>query len=126
MDLKETTAHPVIRSTLLHRFRDGTRTASPVARHVLVTVLPLPPRRSEMTLQPDCRHFILPSPRTKRLGLRIIFCRGHLWVHSRCGPVTRSPSLGWLCRLASPASFPRRMQPKLRGSDSSPGGTVSH
>src|SRR5271154_6330822 len=30
---------PVIRSTLLRRFRAGTRRASPVARHVLVTVL---------------------------------------------------------------------------------------
>ena len=40
---------PVIRPTLLRRFRGGTRTASPVARHVLVTVLPLPPRRSDTT-----------------------------------------------------------------------------
>src|SRR6201987_2504109 len=38
---------PVIRSTLLRRFRVGTRRASPVARHVLATVLSLPPRRSE-------------------------------------------------------------------------------
>ncbi len=38
---------PVIRSTLLRRFRAGTRRASPVARHVLATVLSLPPRRSE-------------------------------------------------------------------------------
>src|SRR6478735_4863732 len=38
---------PVIRSTLLRRFRAGTRRVSPVARHVLVTVLSLPPRRSE-------------------------------------------------------------------------------
>ena len=30
---------PVMRSTLLRRFLDGTRTASPVAWHVLVTVL---------------------------------------------------------------------------------------
>ena len=45
---------PVIRPTLLHRFLDGTRTASPVARHVLVTVLPLPPRRSDVSLQSDC------------------------------------------------------------------------
>src|SRR5271167_2800484 len=34
---------PVIRSTLLRRFRAGTRRVSPVARHVLATVLPLPP-----------------------------------------------------------------------------------
>jgi len=37
-----------------HRFLDGARTASPVARHVLVTVLPLPPRRSDAPHQSDC------------------------------------------------------------------------
>jgi len=42
---------PVIRPTLLHRFLDGTRTVSPVARHALVTVLSLPPRRSAMTFR---------------------------------------------------------------------------
>jgi hypothetical protein len=31
---------PVIRSTLLHRFLDGTTTVSPVARHALVAMLP--------------------------------------------------------------------------------------
>ena len=45
---------PVIRPTLLHRFLDGTRTASPVARRILVTVLSLQPRRSVLTLQPAC------------------------------------------------------------------------
>ncbi len=45
---------PVIRPILLRRFLDGTRTASPVARHVLVTVLPLPPRRSGLSRQSDC------------------------------------------------------------------------
>src|SRR5712664_3654334 len=38
---------PVIRPTLLRRFRAGTRRASPVAQHVLVTVLSLSPRRGE-------------------------------------------------------------------------------
>src|SRR4029077_4272262 len=38
---------PVIRPTLLRRFRAGTRRASPVALHVLVTALSLPPRRGE-------------------------------------------------------------------------------
>src|SRR5882762_11824063 len=42
------------------------------------------------------------------------FCRGHHWVHLRCGPVTRSPSRGWLGRSASSVSFPPRMRPKLR------------
>src|SRR5262249_58763697 len=37
---------PVIRLTLLQRLLAGARTVSPVARHALVTVLPLPPRRS--------------------------------------------------------------------------------
>ena len=37
----------VIESTLLQGFLPGTRRASPVARHVLATVLSLPPRRSE-------------------------------------------------------------------------------
>ncbi len=37
----------VIESTLLQKFLPGTRRASPVARYALVTVLSLPPRRSE-------------------------------------------------------------------------------
>ena len=45
---------PVIEPTLLHRFLDGARTASPVARHVLITVLPLPPRRRDAPHQSDC------------------------------------------------------------------------
>ena len=37
---------PVTRPTLLQRLLAGARTVSPVAQHVLATVLPLPPRRS--------------------------------------------------------------------------------
>src|SRR5215467_15205806 len=107
---------PVIRGTLLHRFPDGTRTVSPVAQHVLVTVLPLPPRRRRHNASVRLRHTLLPSPLQRELGLRILLCRGHLWVHSHYGPVTRSPPQGRLCQLASSASFPPRMQPKLRGS----------
>ena len=36
----------------------------------------------------------------------VLAFRGHLWVHFCYGPVTCSPSQGWLCRLASSASFP--------------------
>ena len=43
----------VIRPTLLHRFLDGARTVSPVAWRVLVTVLSLPPRRSELSFRSD-------------------------------------------------------------------------
>ena len=36
--------------------------------------------------------------------------RGHLCVHFRCSPMTRSPSQRWLCRSASFASSPPRMR----------------
>ena len=48
---------PVMRSTLLRRFLDGTRTASPVAWHVLVTVLSLPPRQAE-TSRRGCAFYL--------------------------------------------------------------------
>ena len=44
---------PVIGLTLLRRFLSGTRRASPVARRFLVTVLPLPPRRSGLPHRSD-------------------------------------------------------------------------
>src|SRR4051794_19391264 len=79
-----------------------------------------------MRLQPACRHLMLPSPRTKGFGLRVYFCRDHHWVHLRYGPVTRSPSPGRLCQLASSISFPLPRQLKLQGSDFYPAGTVCH
>ena len=75
---------------------------------------PYHPAGVNMALQ-SVRHAMLPSPRTKGLGLRIHFCRGHLWVYSRYGPATRSPSQGWLCQSASSISFPPRMRSKLPG-----------
>jgi hypothetical protein len=42
---------PVIGRTCSRTFRSGTSKVSPVASHVLVTVLPLPPRRSVMSLR---------------------------------------------------------------------------
>ncbi len=38
--------------------------------------------------------------------------RGHLWVHSRYGPVTCLPSKRWLCQSASSASFPTGRPPE--------------
>ena len=92
---------PVIRPTLLHRLLDGARTVSPVARHVLATVLSLPPRRSDVPhrsarVMPCC---LRPNLEGSASGVHLF--RGHLWVHSRYGPVTCSPSQGWLCRSAS-------------------------
>jgi hypothetical protein len=60
-------------TALLPRFLEGARTASPVAQHVLVTVLSL-------TTPPECRaasvrllRAILPSPDHRELGLRGLF-----------------------------------------------------
>jgi len=60
-------------TTLLHRFLDGARTASPVAQHVLVTVLSL-------TTPPECRavsvsfrRVMLPSLDNRKLGLQGLF-----------------------------------------------------
>jgi len=58
-----------------------------------------PPERIDTSVR--IRRSVLPSPHTRRLGLRGNLCRGHLWVHLRCGPVTRSPSRRWLCQSAS-------------------------
>jgi hypothetical protein len=56
---------PVIRTTLLRRFPGGARTASPVAQHVLATVLSLLPRRSDLRV---CQFApaMLPSPDIKK------------------------------------------------------------
>ena len=64
---------PVIRSTWLHRFRDGARTVSPVARPALRprAVPPTPPKGSEASVR--LLQTLLPSSRTKGLGLRIVF-----------------------------------------------------
>src|SRR5262245_41913658 len=61
---------PVIRSTLLRRFRTGARRASPVARHVLATVLSLPPRQGGSAVSVRFRHPMLPSPYGCGLGPR--------------------------------------------------------
>ena len=74
----------VIESTLLQKFLPGTRRASPVARHALVTVLSLPPRRSELAVPISFRLIMLPSPYGWGLGLRGL---------SLSGPPVRSLSL---------------------------------
>src|SRR3954469_11255535 len=61
---------PVIRPTLLRRFRAGTRRASPVAQHVLVTVPSLPPRRGEKPYRSvfGCSYCLRPSEVGSALG----------------------------------------------------------
>ncbi len=58
-----------------------------------------PPERIDASVR--IRRSVLPSLEQRKLGLRRSLCRGHLWVHLRCGPVTRSPSRRWLCQSAS-------------------------
>ena len=89
---------PVIRPTWLRRFRGGTRRASPVARRVLVTVPSLPPRRSGPPRQPDCDGPCCLRPSSTGSASGACVFRGHLCVHLRYGPVTRSPSFRWLRR----------------------------
>jgi hypothetical protein len=67
---------PVIRSTLLRRFLDGTRTVSPVARHALVTVLPLLPRRSDSLLQSACDKPCCLRPKGEGSASRVFFLSG--------------------------------------------------
>ncbi len=64
---------PVIRPILLRRFLDGTRTASPVARHVLVTVLPLRPRWSDLSRQSACETSCCLRPQTEGSASRVYF-----------------------------------------------------
>ena len=75
---------------------------------------PYPPRRSDRPLRSarGLPYSLRPCRGGSASGVK--FCRGHHWVHMRCGPVTRSPSRGWLGRSASSDSFPPRMRPKLR------------
>ena len=88
------------------RFRGGARRASPVARRVLVTVPPLPPRRRGSAALASLRRSLLPSRSSQPLGLRGFQFRGYLCVHSRCGPGTRSPSSRELRRWAPEHRFP--------------------
>ncbi len=61
---------PVIGPIFLRRFLAGARRASPVAQSVLVTMPPLPPRRSEPVASASLRLVMLPSPSSCGLGLR--------------------------------------------------------
>ena len=69
-------------------------------------MLSLAPRRSERALQSVCARPCCLHPWKEGSASGVLAFRGHLWVHFRYGPVTCSPSQGWLCQLASSASFP--------------------
>ena len=85
----------VIEPTLLQKFLPGTRRASPVARHVLVTVLSLPPRQSQWSYQSVFDPSCCLHPTVAGSASGATHFRGHLCVHLRYGPVTRSHLL-WI------------------------------
>ena len=66
-------ASPVIRPTLLHRFRDGTRTVSPVAQHALVPMPSLLPRRRNAPRQSACDSFCCLHPVAKGSAFGLYF-----------------------------------------------------
>src|SRR5689334_11724431 len=76
---------PVIRPTLLRRFRAGTRRASPVAQHVLVTVPSLPPRRGEQPYRSvfGCSCCLRPSEVGSALGATFFERSGTEWCRVR-------------------------------------------
>jgi hypothetical protein len=116
----------VIEPTLLQQFLPGARRASPVARHALVTVLSLPPRRSELAVSTSFRPTILPSPYGCGLDLR---------GFSLSGPPMRSLSLRPGDSLTSlqdcfvdglqVVGFPFTCHPSYRAPDFYPGRTDS-
>jgi hypothetical protein len=116
----------VIEPTLLQKFLPGTRRASPVARYVLVTVLSLPPRRSDLAVSISFRPTMLPSSYGCGLGLR---------GFALSGPPVRSLSLWPGDSLTSLMDcfvdglqifgLPLTCHPSYRTSDSYPGRTDS-
>src|SRR5664279_1916168 len=85
-------------ASLLRRFLDGTRRVfSSCLAALLSSCCPYHPAEAFRRVS-QLRRSVLSSPRLGRLDLRIFVFRGHLWVHLRYGPMTRSPSLRWLCR----------------------------
>ena len=116
---------PVIRPTLLHRFLDGTRTASPVAQRILVTVLPLPPRRSESTrrsgfVDPCCLH---PNTESSASGEKVSRPpMGSLAL--RPGDSLTIPRMALSVGFRS-FGFPPVCDSSYRAPDSCPGGTGS-
>src|SRR5712691_4239681 len=82
-----------------------------------------PCHRAVATTPPECpaasvrlRPSMLPSAlRPRARHSRVPHFRGHLCIHFRYGPVTRSPSRRWLCQWASDSWFPASLPFKLQG-----------
>jgi hypothetical protein len=97
---------------ILLRLRHGLAGRSRLARprHRVVAVTPPEWLAASVSLQRS----MLPSPLRGRAWPLDLRSRGHLCVHFRYGPMTCSPSLGWLCRSAAGIQFPSSLLFKLR------------
>src|SRR6266850_5768445 len=107
---------------LLRRFRAGTRRASPVALHVLVTVLSLPPRRGEHPYRSvfGCSCGLRPPVEGSALG--DTHFRGHNAFTVCYGPVTRGLPWGDLVDRLQSFSFHRLRYPNYGALTSTPAG----
>jgi hypothetical protein len=80
--------YPVIGRTCSRVFRSGTSKVSPVACHVLATVLPLPPRRSVMSPRSARAMPCCLRPEGGGSASRSLFCfeatSGFTFVAARC------------------------------------------
>src|SRR6185436_9559441 len=104
---------PVIRPPLLHRFRDGTRRASPVAQRGLVPMLSLPPRRSDSPCQPGCDGSCCLRLHSGRLGLRGSSLSGppvrSLTLRPGDSPASRRRWCRWASEIRFPSSLPSEL-----------------
>ena len=110
-------------ASLLRRFRDGTRRASPVALRVLAIVLSLltPPEWIAASVRcdhPCCLHRTVAGSASGATHFR-----GHICVHFRYGPMAhRHPEDDLVDRLQRFSFFPP-CYPSYEASDFCPGGT---
>ena len=118
---------PVCRfyGSLLRRFRDGARRASPVAWRILVIVLSLWPRQSGLasfSQSATIQAALAPMKKARPPGFRFEPTSAFI----RYGPMTRSPSFDGFVDRLSGFSFLPPDYPSYRVPDYCPGGTVSY
>ena len=113
---------PVIRPTLLRRFLVGTRRVSPVAQHVLVTVLSLPPRRGVQPYRSVFGWSFCLRPNGCGLDPRGSSFSRPQCVHCCYGPVTRNLPWGGLVDRLRRFSFHLLRYPNYGALTSTPAG----
>ncbi len=113
------------RLRLLRAFLLGPRRASPVALHVLATVPPLPPRRSEFSYQPEFDYSCCLRLDIEGSASGDTTFRGHLAFTCVAARQLAHRSMNSFVDGLQPFRFPSRLPSKLRESGSFPGRTGS-